>query len=188
MEGHNAVERAVDCISDKLLELEIFDNNNEVSEKIIAVNRGQEKESERCSSTEETAELTSKALSYVSENYDDTEEHRILVEEEEKQDILISTGNLHGDNSNHAESEKKETSVITEVGSDSKISTSSDDSEKKRSASSVDDENKPENLIHPEGSAFKEHFKIPCEALLEKIVQQAEFYFSDFNILKNNFF
>ncbi|GFY58566.1 la-related protein 6 [Trichonephila inaurata madagascariensis] len=187
MEGHNVIDRAVDCIADKLLELEIFENNNEVKGNIIAANRGQEKESEKCSSTEEIAELTSKALRYISENYDDTEEHRTLVEKGEKQDILISTDNLHEDNSNHAESEKKETSVITEVGSDSKISTSSDDSEKKESASSVEDENKQENLMHPEDSAFKEHFKIPSEALLEKIVQQAEFYFSDFNILKNNF-
>lgn len=33
----------------------------------------------------------------------------------------------------------------------------------------------------------EEDFQVPSDSLAEKIVRQAEFYFSDFNILKNNF-
>ncbi|GBM54503.1 La-related protein 6 [Araneus ventricosus] len=79
-----------------------------------------------------------------------------------------------------AEHEKKETVVSTESGSDSKISTSS--TEKASSSSSGS-----KSGIRSEDQNSKESFRIPSDVLVTKIVRQAEFYFSDFNILKNNF-
>ncbi|GFS90056.1 la-related protein 6 [Nephila pilipes] len=187
MEEHNVVEKTVDCISEQVLKLEILGENNEVNRNDTNENGDQQQECEKCSSAEETEEFKNNALKYIRENYDEIEKHGTFDEEKVKQETLFSSRDLHEDISNHAESEKKETLVNTENGSDSKISTSSDDSNKKGSASSVDDENKLENLIQPEDLVLKDHFKIPNEALIDKIVRQAEFYFSDFNILKNNF-
>ncbi|KAF8794902.1 La-related protein 6 like protein [Argiope bruennichi] len=119
---------------------------------------------------------------------DSTENNKIEIFKENrkidnkvlKQDALDHDKGNESSDMEKVECVKREIVISAECGSDSKISTSS--TEKGSSSYSgsksgirIDDQN------------LKESFKIPNDALVAKIVRQAEFYFSDFNLLKNNF-
>ncbi|GIX73181.1 la-related protein 6 [Caerostris extrusa] len=91
-----------------------------------------------------------------------------------KKEILICNENVKKEIPTHNESENKDPLVCNGCGSDSKISTTSSENTDKGTSTNTEDESKKENASSSDNQISKEFFKIPSEALVSKIVRQAE--------------